>query len=189
MEDSLSSSVNNSVASKGTIDTPEESGWTAYFEDFFSNQIEHSSNCASSIGNPSLVSDAASCVAWKASNINHVAACSSMDGSPKLPQKLNFRKTRAREISYDDSLEDTASSPVNSPKVSSLKQMDINHRKTDDNIESSLGKGGGCDDHHSQQQTDERDEKNFDGKNNDCTDLKKRGLCLVPLSMFVNYLG
>jgi hypothetical protein len=30
---------------------------------------------------------------------------------------------------------------------------------------------------------------NFNGKNIDCTDLKKRGLCLVPMSMLVNYYG
>ncbi|KAA8524642.1 hypothetical protein F0562_011065 [Nyssa sinensis] len=182
MEDSLSSSVIKSVASKGTTDTPDESGWTSYLEDFSLNQREQSF-CANSFGSPSLVSDAASCVAREAYNIKQV------DGSPKFPEKLNFRKTRAKEISYDDSLEDTASSPVNSPKVCSLKQTDINYRKADDKIESSMGKGGGSDDHHLELQADERDEMNFDGKNNDYTDLKKRGLCLFPLSMLVNYLG
>ena len=29
----------------------------------------------------------------------------------------------------------------------------------------------------------------FSGKNNDCSDLRKRGLCLVPLSKLVNYFG
>ncbi|XP_059661059.1 vascular-related unknown protein 1 [Cornus florida] len=193
----MEESLNKSSGSKATTDAPEESGWTTYFEDFLSNQREHNNNnnysCTNNserttFGTPSLVSDAASCVAWKAaSHINHV------DGSPKFPHKLCFKKKRTKEISYDDSLEDTASSPVNSPKVSSLKQMDINPKRRDDNIERSLGKGGGCD-HYSELQTDDddddqRNEMNFDGKNNDCTDLKKKGLCLVPLSMLVNYLG
>lgn len=37
----------------------------------------------------------------------------------------------------------------------------------------------------SHRETNERDEDRSD----DCTELKKRGLCLVPLSMIVNYLG
>jgi hypothetical protein len=59
-----------------------------------------------------MVSDAASFPPWKSS---HAVACSSINGG--LPKELTFKKTRAKEISLDDSLEDTASSPVNSPKV------------------------------------------------------------------------
>ena len=29
----------------------------------------------------------------------------------------------------------------------------------------------------------------FIGRDSDCAELKKRGLCLVPLSMIVDYLG
>ena len=44
--------------------------------------------------------------------------------------------------------------------------------------------------HYSELQTDEGGELNFNGENNiDCSELKKRGLCLVPLSMLVNYYG
>lgn len=96
--------MNNAAASKGTTsECPEESGWTAYLEDF-SNHREHSSS--SSFDSSSLVSDAASCAAWK--NVHN---------NLKIPKRLNFKKTRTKIISVDDSLEDTASSPVNSPKV------------------------------------------------------------------------
>ncbi|KAJ6390187.1 hypothetical protein OIU77_024410 [Salix suchowensis] len=80
---------------------------------------------------------------WKSSQTNHVVACSSIRA---LPEKLTFKKTRAREIFLDDSLEDTASSPGNSPKVSDLRQIDMNPRKnTDDRyFNSSLGKIEGC---------------------------------------------
>lgn len=105
MENSLSSCVNKAVASKGTADCSEESGWTAYFEDF-SRDREHSfSNY--SFGTSSLVSDAASSAAWKNSSQNDL----------KIPKRLCFKKTRTKVISVEDSLEDTASSPVNSPKV------------------------------------------------------------------------
>lgn len=44
--------------------------------------------------------------------------------------------------------------------------------------------------HYPKVQTDECG-INFNGNNNidECTELKKRGLCLVPLSMLVNYYG
>ena len=118
MEDSLGSFVDKGFAPEGQEDgqEQEESGWTAYFEDLSSISRGNGSNstaCATS----SLVSDAASGAAWKKSTANHLVACSAMAGSPRIPRKLSFKKTRAREISHEDSLEDTASSPVSSPKV------------------------------------------------------------------------
>ncbi|GMN58130.1 hypothetical protein TIFTF001_027229 [Ficus carica] len=115
----------------------EESGWTAYFQDFSNNHnnnidikdhenyhenILEESFCTIS---SSLVSDAASYAAWK---IDH----------DQTPKKLSFKKTRAKEISQDDSLEDTASSPVNSPKVGDLKPVDqMKHKQTYDLIDDS----------------------------------------------------
>ncbi|KAE8075732.1 hypothetical protein FH972_014424 [Carpinus fangiana] len=172
MENSLSSCVNKAVASKGTADCPEESGWTAYFEDFSRDREDSFSNY--SFGTSSLVSDAASSAAWKNSH-----------NDLKTPKRLCFKKTRTKVISVDDSLEDTASSPVNSPKVSDLEPVDMNPRKAHDPMISSLGKGGTLE-HYPELPADEM---KFSGKNNDCGDLRKRGLCLVPLSKLVNYFG
>lgn len=117
-------------ASQGTTASPEaeESGWTAYFEDISHNNEEHSycSSCDSS----SLLSDAASGVAWKLSHNNHLPACSSIRGSPKISNKLKFKKTRAKEICQDDSLEDTASSPVNDPNVRFINLLTISLNKS-----------------------------------------------------------
>ena len=41
----------------------------------------------------------------------------------------------------------------------------------------------------SRQQVDKRSDFDFLGGGGDNTALKKKGLCLVPLSMVVNYLG
>ncbi|XP_021293311.1 uncharacterized protein LOC110423413 [Herrania umbratica] len=194
MEDySINSSLHKSVASKGTTGE-EESGWTAYFEDFSNNDQQHS-YCSSFSRSSSLISDAATTgAAWKTSHNNHhVFACSlsCADSSPKiLPKKLRFKKTRTKEICHeDDSLEDTASSPVNSPKVSNLmKSNDMNLRKREDQIHSSLGKET-TSENYSEIQNEEESKTNFDHGKNDFTELKKRGLCLVPLSTLVNYLG
>ncbi|KAJ6403911.1 hypothetical protein OIU84_012167 [Salix udensis] len=181
--------MNKAVAgSKETAVSPaeEESGWTSYFEDLSDHEEEEEEDhsLCSSFDNSSMVSDAASFPPWKSSRTNHVLGCSSIRA---LPEKLTFKKTRAREISLDDSLEDTASSPGNSPKVSDLRQIDMNPRKNtnDRYFNSSLGKIEGCglEQHAEGVETSERCEMNFSAVKNDCIDLKKRGLCLVPFSM------
>ncbi|KAJ9176921.1 hypothetical protein P3X46_012182 [Hevea brasiliensis] len=187
---------NHSSMNKAAADQEESSGWTAYFEDF-SNHRDQEDSFRSGFGSSSMVSDAASFPVWKSSpqqhNYNHVlASCSSIAGSPNIPSKLSFKKTRARKFSHhDDSLEDTASSPVNSPKVSDFLPTDLNPRKSNDHFNSSLGKEGGLEHYGGVVETDdERCEMSCSSTGNkDCTELKKRGLCLVPLSMLVNYLG
>ncbi|OMO72316.1 hypothetical protein COLO4_27687 [Corchorus olitorius] len=207
MEDySINSCIEKSVASSQgrtttrrnpDIEEEEESGWTSYFEDFdnYQQQQQQNSYCSSFSCSSSLISDAAT--AWKLStNNNPVFACSS---TPKTPNKLRFKKTRTKEISQeDDSLEDTASSPVNSPKVSELMKMnDMNPRKREDHqIHSShqgMKEGGGSENYSEIlqiEQHDQDDERRMNfGDDHGCTELNKRGLCLVPFSMLVNYLG
>ncbi|CAI8592763.1 unnamed protein product [Vicia faba] len=157
----------------------EESGWTSYFEDF-SKHIEPS-YCSSSLGGSSLVSDAASCAAWKFSHKNHVT------NSPNLSKKLSMKKTRTKHISHDDSLEDTASSPVNSPRVTGMNSREMMSRKIEDQFDVSRGKGFKSE-RYPKVETNDCD-INFNGKNVDCTGLEKKGLCLVPMSMLVNYYG
>ncbi|KAJ7981307.1 putative CTD small phosphatase-like protein 2 [Quillaja saponaria] len=128
----------------------EESGWTSYFEDFSNAKMENS------FGGSSLVSDAASCAAWNFSSANNI------------PKKLKFKKSRTTQISEDDSLEDTASSPVNSP------------------TDKDKGLASG---HYSEGQREYKNEVKFNGKIMDCTELKKKGHCLLPLSRLVNYYG
>ncbi|KAB2041527.1 hypothetical protein ES319_D02G153500v1 [Gossypium barbadense] len=111
-EKSITSSIRKSVGSKGTRSkefSDEESGWTTYFEDLSNQPKTYSStfSCGSS-----LISDAAT--APKISHHNHHVSASS--SSPKPPNILRFKQTRTTEICEDHSLEDTASSPVNSPK-------------------------------------------------------------------------
>ncbi|XP_047148735.1 vascular-related unknown protein 1-like isoform X1 [Vigna umbellata] len=185
MEHSLNPSMGKAVSGSGN----EESGWTSYLEDF-SKGMEEQSYC-SSLGGSSLVSDAASSAAWKLSHHNHLLSYPSVrvtDSSNNISKKLRFKKTRTQQISDDDPLEDTASSPVNSPKVGDLK---ISSKIDDDQLDGSTSRGKGF---HSERypnllQADECD-MNFNENNVECTaDLKKRGLCLVPWSMLVNYYG
>ncbi|XAR55397.1 hypothetical protein NMG60_11035458 [Bertholletia excelsa] len=142
MENIAGSSSKSAVPSKGKTADPEESGWTAYFEDFFSKQKDEDSSFSDSL---SMVSDAASnCVPWKINNTNDQATvCPPLHGSSAMPEKLGFKKARKKETSRDDSLEDTACFPANSPKIGSGRQVDVKARKGEDDIETTLGKGGG----------------------------------------------
>ncbi|XXG73239.1 hypothetical protein AAC387_Pa07g2191 [Persea americana] len=183
MEDSTHSSMIRALSSKDPTPSSEESGWTMYFDDFMPSGNEESSASPSGChrgSSSSLVSDAASYAAWKLQG----SAKPSMAPAASF-KKLSFKKRKTGAVLEDDSLEDTASSPVNSPKVIDLKQLDINPCKKDGDIDSCEEKEvsrGDC----PEPTTDERNELCYAG--NDCTELKKRGLCLVPLSVLVNYL-
>lgn len=108
MEDSASF-VRKALSSMS--DSDEESGWTMYFEDFLSNNNEKEQRSYSSSvpGSSSFVSDAASSSAKKFDQGKGF----SMNKSGK---NLRFRN-KAKGTLADDALEDTASSPVHSPKV------------------------------------------------------------------------
>ncbi|XP_054816668.1 vascular-related unknown protein 1-like isoform X2 [Prosopis cineraria] len=151
----------------------EESGWTSYLQDL-------SNASCFSVGGSSLLSDAASSAAWKFSHPHH------------LPRKLTFKKSRTKQISQDDPLEDTASSPVNSPKVGNLHPTEKISIKVDDHqpdVAASMAKEFRGAEHYSESVREDDDKKEGSLKAEstiDCTDLKERGLCLVPLSMLLS---
>ncbi|XP_020517261.1 uncharacterized protein LOC18421469 isoform X2 [Amborella trichopoda] len=136
----------------------EESGWTMYFEDLCENNNHGDCNYSSSmtgVSSSSLLSDAASGAAWKMKN--------QLIFPPQKPCKpLNFKKRKTAIPIHDDPLEDTASSPANSPKEKDDVSGNFSEFRAVEKKEP---------------QTEE------------CTDLKKRGLCLMPLSMLVDYLS
>ncbi|KAL3576806.1 hypothetical protein D5086_022089 [Populus alba] len=166
MENSMSCKpFSSSSNEKTTDDSFEESGWTMYFEDFFAQNNredcdhdfnEHSSFSFDHDGSSPMVSDAASLAVMKSAGDHHGERVVGLPIDNK-----SFKKRRTKGALLDDALEDTASSPVNSPK--------------------DKGSASG--------QIDMRSDLGFILRESDSTELQKRGLCLVPLSMAVNYLG
>ncbi|XP_042041517.1 vascular-related unknown protein 1-like isoform X4 [Salvia splendens] len=138
--------MNSSINDKN-IEEEEESGWTQYLEDF-------SCNRDSFISSSSMVSDAA----W--------------NGSSDTIKQLNLKKLNRRRkntYEYDDALEDTASSPVHSPKGQQSNSKNF-----------------------LKPEREERNTKNIviDNETSDqYMELRKRGLCLVPMSALINYIG
>ncbi|KAL0301811.1 UNVERIFIED_CONTAM: Vascular-related unknown protein 1 [Sesamum radiatum] len=111
METPKNSSLSRSVSGV-RADHDGESGWTAYLEDF---SCSNNGSFISSSSSPSLVSDAA----WNGSDtnnknnvVNHVRRLNFKN----LKKGSNHKRYSCRDDDNDD-LEDTASSPVNSPKV------------------------------------------------------------------------
>ncbi|KAM0943838.1 hypothetical protein DsansV1_C13g0126341 [Dioscorea sansibarensis] len=162
MENSMSSSSMNRALFSKEDKSSEESGWTWYLEEDFTEMREEDdgNSSATFCFSSSMVSDAASYAAWK-SSVPVDDVC----------QSLSFKKRKTIVILDDDSLEDTATSPANSPKVSELSQ-----RRNDDSKDDVS------------EEKDDVNELDFTESTNERTELQKRGLCLVPLSMFLNYI-
>ncbi|XP_031390433.1 vascular-related unknown protein 1 [Punica granatum] len=200
---SLSSRGTTLTDHHGRHEEEEESGWTIYLEDFSKHQSSsdlehHISSSFSILGTSSLISDAASRY--------HDRANSGPGGSHPYcfglsagPKKLSLvKKMRAKKISEEDPLEDTASSPVSSPKVDDYKRMDMTTIKADDNFGPNFFANGGSSNQHQGLKMETADGRKRDdqmvlnkGQNisDPCTSLKNRGLRLVPLSLIANYPG
>ncbi|KAH6767992.1 hypothetical protein C2S51_013328 [Perilla frutescens var. frutescens] len=125
-------------------DSPEESSWTFYIQGFIcdddNDNDDDENSCA--FESPSLVSDADSSAVVAKKFPNHFnwtqeplgfissAANDNNNNSRTILSKQNsFKKQKTKLISaMDHDLEDTASSPVNSPKVSYMNHF-MNHEK------------------------------------------------------------
>ncbi|XP_074380219.1 vascular-related unknown protein 4-like isoform X2 [Apium graveolens] len=169
-------SINKGCSIVMVDSSAEESGWTLYFDDLLNDnnmintQYDHEkhSNLALS-SDQNEISSSRLCLVPDAASSASVVACPLKTSC----RHLNFKKKRScmvnkgSSMASDDSLEDTASSPANSPKVSNLNQkyaMNTKHEEYAEIIKE-------------------------DTQNSTSTELKKRGLCLVPVSTIMNYLG
>ncbi|OIV99172.1 hypothetical protein TanjilG_19668 [Lupinus angustifolius] len=104
-----------SSITKASSSSNEESGWTTYFEDFFNNQNDNH-NCSISLScvlsSSSFLSDDAS------KKLAHKEQAEEFSLDKNTSQRPSFKKRKNIITDFvDDSLEDTATSPLNSPKV------------------------------------------------------------------------
>ncbi|THU47970.1 hypothetical protein C4D60_Mb09t21290 [Musa balbisiana] len=179
MEESINSSMDSTFFSKVGSASSEESGWTIYFEDFMATAAEKAGGVFSSgaVSESSVVSDAASSVAWKLSASFEVT---------EDYRELSLKKTKGKRLVDDDSLEDTASSPVSSPKARRMTtgtQLSLTRVFCLCNSQENVVRDRNC---HELEETVTGSE--FIERTKGCTELKKREPCLVPLSMSNKYL-
>ncbi|XP_039030230.1 vascular-related unknown protein 4-like [Hibiscus syriacus] len=161
--------------SSGEHESPEESSWTMYLQDFSNNNnndtidVNDNSSILSHTDHRSsyLIPDVACSAAGR-----HVFAAAS--------DQKKRRTQRSSSGFVDRDLEDTATSPANSPQVYDL----VNQF---DGQKNAMGIPQGIKGSASGKIKDEL--MSFDGGENVDNELKKKGPCLVPLSMVVRYLG
>ncbi|CAK8577183.1 unnamed protein product [Lathyrus sativus] len=110
----------SSLSKAPTNNSTEESGWTSYFDDFFNNNddddnlnnINHKcSNSLSLSTSSSLLSDATSLVGKNALFDQNVEKEVSSNKNGEMGSSFKKRKNIV-----DQALEDTATSPLNTPK-------------------------------------------------------------------------
>ncbi|KAG6473181.1 vascular-related unknown protein 1-like [Zingiber officinale] len=183
MEESINSSMSNSFSC--SMDGSEESGWTMYLEDFMAS--EEKSQVAAEASGCNCSSVVTLSTIYDAAPSTFLARQQQPSAKVDVPEDYTklIPKRRKRLIMDDDSLEDTASSPVNSPKIT---ESFLTTNPTKKDYQSLLHKG------IPQVMNDERlkeaeEEFNLtEGTNEKYSLLKNRGLCLIPLSMLVDYL-
>ncbi|KAI5412213.1 vascular-related unknown protein 4 [Lathyrus oleraceus] len=158
------SPLNNNMIS---FESSEESSWTKYFEDFFNNDHnnidgdDHDGGSSTS----SLVFDAA----------EKKLSDHSAQGAMEYNKRLSFKKRKKIKTSLvDHDLEDTASSPINSPKIFKAKEKE--------EIDQFYEEKGNT------QREKEVEFNERDTSNNEHSELNKKGFCLVPMSMVINYI-
>ncbi|CAM0146172.1 unnamed protein product [Urochloa decumbens] len=176
-----------------------DSSWTDYFVDFMLSEEKKrqdaNSYCATEgegeddgdgssreEEEDSMISDAAS----------HAPAAALLPVKYKGLRKL---KKAFKPLDHDDSLEDTASSPVNSPKVSAVSQLELSPKRRC-NIRDLTKEAGICDDHGREGMvcTDAAMGGVRFGDQSQmsiapCAELKDKGICLFPLSVLLHYHG
>ncbi|KAF3453508.1 hypothetical protein FNV43_RR03948 [Rhamnella rubrinervis] len=170
---------------------PEESSWTMYFDDFLlhnsvaSERDHQHSSFSSGCETSSLISDAGSSVANKNSaaqqyNDHEINVRLSVDSRRSFKKRKTKAAPAPHHVVHDDALEDTATSTV----CNLISQQLETKPKERGNMDMSHEERGNSSGHINEKS----DQVGFVERESDYTGLKKKGLCLVPLSMVVNYL-
>ncbi|KAJ3698614.1 hypothetical protein LUZ61_002319 [Rhynchospora tenuis] len=103
---------------------------------------------------------------------------------------FRLKKRRRIEIPFDDSLEDTASSPVNHSKGEELYNLNARKKQKKDAGLIFQMKTNVMIQDSRKHIIDEGHEVSYANEiKYDCNALRRRGLCLIPLSVLVDYFG
>ncbi|CAL5004214.1 unnamed protein product [Urochloa decumbens] len=187
-DEDLSSTANHFFFSgDGNTAASEESGWTSYINYFMETQRRQKE--ASSAANPSTDDD----VGRRSTTECSAGGCGVGGGFTRLPalvepsmvpRRLSLKEDwrRKKKVLYDESLEDTATSPISSPKLIELRGSDGTHQKKEnscDEISHSKNTAGDVNGATTTTDTTIKEDGAYDNN-----ELRKKGLCLVPVSAF-----
>ncbi|KAJ1267158.1 hypothetical protein BS78_07G035200 [Paspalum vaginatum] len=167
----------------------EESGWTSYIDYFMETQHGQAVE-TSTAADPSTDDVGRRCRSTSEYSVDCGAG-----GSTQLPalvepsavsRRLRLKEDwmRKKKVLYDESLEDTATSPISSPKLIELRDSDATQQKENScdviwhSKKSTTGDVKGV---NTATGTAIKEE---DGDAYDNNELRKKGLCRVPVSAF-----
>ncbi|KAL8153177.1 hypothetical protein V2J09_010937 [Rumex salicifolius] len=181
---SMVSSPRNSGVSDSTQhrlmmeEADEESGWTEYFVDYeVRRQTDDDADLETSYNSITVMSSSASMASDAGSGPDWILRNNNMMTNHSIPKRLNMNKAKPKEMpNHEESLEleDTASSPVTSPKINKyFKRMDINcGRRPEETFDTTyLGKAATS-----------INEVDKAGK-----ELADKGFCLVPYTELMKW--
>ncbi|CAN6183589.1 unnamed protein product [Urochloa humidicola] len=179
-----------------------DSSWTDYFVDFMLSEEEKKRQdanfCCATEGEGEGEDDVDGSSHAEEEDSMISDAASHAPVAALLPVKyrgLKKLKKAFKPLNHDDSLEDTASSPVNSPNVSVVSQLELSPKRRC-NIRD-LTKEAGIGDDHGREGMDCTDAAMEGVRFGDqsqtsiapCAELKDKGICLFPLSVLLHYHG
>ncbi|CAO2186851.1 unnamed protein product [Urochloa humidicola] len=184
----LSSTANRSISGDGSAAASEESGWTSYIDYFMETQRRQKE--ASSAANSST-DDGVGCRSTSECSGGGCGVGGGFTQLPALvepsmvPRRLSLKEgwRRKKKVLYDESLEDTATSPISSPKLIELRGSDATHQKKenscDDISHSKKNTAGDVNGANTTTDTPIKEDGAYDNN-----ELRKKDLCLVPVSAF-----
>ncbi|KAK3120968.1 hypothetical protein QOZ80_8BG0644100 [Eleusine coracana subsp. coracana] len=136
--EALSYTANHSFSGTGDGgNASEESGWTSYIDYFMETQRRQEEEASSAASSSTEEED----VGRRSSSqysCDCAVACSSRlpaliePSEASRRRRLRIKKGRGKKVMYDESLEDTATSPISSPKLIELREADANHHMKED---------------------------------------------------------
>ncbi|CAO2210209.1 unnamed protein product [Urochloa humidicola] len=184
----LSSSANHSFSGDGSAAASEESGWTSYIDYFMETQRRQKESGRTA--NPSTDDD----VERRSTSECSAGGCGVGGGFTWLPalveptmvsRRLSLKEgwRRKKKVLYDESLEDTATSPISSPKLIELRGSNATHQKKenccDEISHSKRNTAGDVNGENTTTDTTIKEDGAYDNN-----ELRKKGLRLVPVSAF-----
>ncbi|KAF8669880.1 hypothetical protein HU200_051057 [Digitaria exilis] len=190
-EDLSSSTANHSFSGDGSAAGSDESGWTSYIDYFMETQRRQKAKGEASLSAEALSTDN---VGGYHSTSENSGDCG-VGASTRLPvllepsavsKRLSLKegwRRRKKKVLYDESLEDTATSPISSPKLIELRDSDATHQKKDNSrdeiLHSKKNTTGDVNGANTTTDTTIKEDGAYDNN-----ELRKKGLCLVPVSAF-----
>ncbi|KAL5223356.1 hypothetical protein ABZP36_028069 [Zizania latifolia] len=186
-----------SGSGEGCTAASDESGWTSYIDYFMETQRKQQQQHHQQDIYKASTASATDDVGRPRSPGDHEAQSPSPElvEPSEVSRRSSFRnegRRKKRLLMYDESLEDTATSPISNPKLIDSRGSYDKHKNRENNIhcdeisdivKKTTGELDGCNSHVMAGTNTSTDMINDNADDHNNEQMRKKGLCLVPLSI------